>query len=292
MHRNCDFLIVQETHSCEATEKIWRSQWGPGANVIFSHGTSQARGIALFITSKYVHTVQNVYICNTGRTIIVDICDNQEVLTLAAIYAPNNDVPQYFDDLRELLKNRSDKKIIIGDYNLTLSVDLDRSNTYCNNNRAKEKVESIMEEFCLKDVWRERNSDRKEYSWHKSGQINKASRIDFALISAGIDQQTKLVQYISSVMTDHRAIYVVIELAPNERGVGYWKFNTSLLRDSNFLDKMGKELECVLESSIDTAPCQRWELIKKRIKRGIYGIFTSQRARKQDSNSKFEGESE
>ena len=83
-----------------------------------------------------------------------------------------------------MLRERSEHKILIGDFNLTLDVDLDRYNTYCNNNRSKEELENLIEQFQLIDVWRSRNPDKREYSWMKNTMAeSKASRIDFALAS-------------------------------------------------------------------------------------------------------------
>ena len=127
-------------------------------------------------------------------------------------------------NLTELLKSRQEHKIIIGDFNLTLDVDMDRLNTYCNNNNAKEEVINMMDQFYLKDVWRVRNLEKREYSWTKKSQgERKASRIDNTLISGGLDQYASMIMYISSIMTDHRAIYIVLDLAQTERGTGYWK---------------------------------------------------------------------
>ena len=43
-----------------------------------------------------------------------------------------------------------------------------------------------MEQYSLKDVWRDRYPESKEYSWIKRNvNLEKASRIDFALVSAG-----------------------------------------------------------------------------------------------------------
>ena len=81
----------------------------------------------------------------------------------------------------------------------------------------------MMEELCLKDIWRNRNEETREYSWRKGGDITKASRIDYALVSAGLDQHTEYVTYISALFTDHRALYMVVNINPVERGTGYWK---------------------------------------------------------------------
>ena len=101
---------------------------------------------------------------------------------------------------------------------LTINNELDRKNTYCNNNSARDELENIMEEFYLKDVWRSQYPQEKEFSWLKIGREVKASRIDFALVSAGLDQYVLNPMYKSGIFTDHRAFYMAVDLAQFERG--------------------------------------------------------------------------
>ena len=265
-HRNItDILIVQETHSDQKVENIWTNEWGGKA--LFSHGTNNARGVAMFVSSKLFHAISSIEKDEDGRYILVDITEGEKVITLLALYAPNNDCPAFFETLRLKLASRHEHKIIIGDFNLTLEVEFDRKNTYSNNNKALEVVRDMMNEFYLSDVWRIQNGDKREYSWMKKGNINKASRIDFILVSAGLDQSIKNPMYVSSIKTDHRAIYCVVELNNQERGVGYWKFNTLLLQDQRFLDFMNRELDKTIDSLNEKAPKDKWEKIKERIKK-------------------------
>ena len=118
--------------------------------------------------------------------------------------------------------------MLIGDFNLTMNVEIDRLNTYNNNEKAKQELENIMEEFCMVDLWRIRNEDKKEYSWtRKTGRSHRqASRIDFVVVSAGLDQNVKMVEYLASIKTDHRALYVVVDTCPYERGAGFGNLTT------------------------------------------------------------------
>ena len=265
-HRvNADFLICQETHSCRDTQQIWTNEWGGGA--IYSHGTSAARGIAIFHNKTLKGSICNIFTDEAGRVIIIDVEENGAFTTIAAIYAPNEDNPNFFVQIRDQLKLRHDNKIIIGDFNFAMNNEVDRLNTYNNNTKARDKVEDIMDEFSLKDIWRIQNPERREYSWRKKGNLNKASRIDFVLISAGLDQKAKMVQYISSIMTDHRAIYLVLEMEASERGTGYWKFNNSLLQIKEYIDIMNKSIEqCLDEHKTKSAAC-KWETLKVKIKK-------------------------
>ena len=265
-HRiHADFLILQETHSTPEVEGIWQNEWGGKA--IFSHGTSAARGVGVFISKKYASSVKNVYKDIEGRIVVLDVDIQEELITIAAIYAPNEDSPKFFVELGNVLRERQEHKIIIGDFNLTLNVELDRENTFCNNNRAKDELENLNDEFNLRDIWRLHYGEKREFSWFKRGSYPiKASRIDLALISAGLDQKVEHCTYLSSVLTDHRALYVVVEVDPFERGTGYWKFNCTLLQKADFVKEMNKEIDLTLQNCIQKDAIQTWEVLKKRIK--------------------------
>ena len=268
-HRvNVDILIILETHSNPNCETIWENEWGGKA--IYAHGTSASKGVAIFtskgIYKKCVNTIKDIQ----GRYIIFDLVEDEHIATFVAIYAPNQDDPQFYIEIAKELRNRQEHKIIVGDFNLTLDVELDRLNTYCNNNKARDEVLGMMEEFNLKDIWRVRNPEKREYSWIKNTQRSverKASRIDFVLISSGLDQKVEMIMYLSSIQTDHRATYIVVEFEPNERGAGYWKMNTSILHNADFLKLMEEELRSSINSSINKKPTELWEILKERIKK-------------------------
>ena len=145
---------------------------------------------------------------------------------------------------------------------------MDRENTYYNNNKARDEVLNIMDEYSLKDIWRIRNEEKREFSWIKKNTYpTKASRIDLALISGGLDQYVEMVMYVSSVFTDHRALYLVVETSRNERGTGYWKMNTSLLQKKDFVQLINNEIDKTLESVQHKSPVEQWELLKERVKK-------------------------
>ena len=82
-------------------------------------------------------------------------------------------------------------------------------------------------------------------------------------------------------MTDHRAIDMVLELTTNTRGVGFWKMNTLLLQEKQFLEKLGQDIKLSILSSAQKNPSQRWELVKKQIKKSAVEY-----ARKRSSEQK------
>ena len=272
-------MVIQETHSTPECEQIWANEWGGKA--LFSHGTSAARGIAIFTSIGIYQCIKNVTTDLDGRLVIVDLHENDQIITIVAIYAPNVDNPNFFRNIACLLRERSQNKVIIGDFNLVLNMEKDRLNTYNNNSKAKEEVENICDEFILRDIWRSRNEESLEFSWIKGGTRNIASRIDFALVSAGLDQCVEHVTYISSIKTDHRAIYLVIDISGTERGKGYWKFNTSLLQDSTFVQQMNRKL-LDMKGAAHNDPKEKWEDMKRKIKK-----ISSEYARQKSSEDRL-----
>ena len=107
---------------------------------ILVHGTSTSRGTAVLIKKEYSSLVKNVDIMEDGRTIVFDIQYNDLIVTVAAIYAPNDDKPEYFRSLAQILRQRQEHKIVVGDFNLTLDVDLDRKNTFVTIIRLKRRL--------------------------------------------------------------------------------------------------------------------------------------------------------
>ena len=88
-----DILIIQETHGEKDVEKRWRNEWGGEA--FYSHGSSAARGIAIFVTKKIMSEISNIYTDSEGRLIIFDLKENDVKITIVAIYAPNKDSPDF-----------------------------------------------------------------------------------------------------------------------------------------------------------------------------------------------------
>ena len=49
--QNADLIFLQETHSTKTCESQWKKEWG--SSIIFSHGSANARGVAVLIRSGF-----------------------------------------------------------------------------------------------------------------------------------------------------------------------------------------------------------------------------------------------
>ena len=64
---------------------------------------------------------------------------------------------------------------------------------------------------------------------------NQMARLDFFLISVDMLAYTTRSNILPGYRTDHSLISLSLSFNNNERGKGFWKFNTSLLHDGEYV---------------------------------------------------------
>ena len=67
-----DLIFLQETHSTAERQDQWRKEWG--ASVLFSHGSTNARGVAVLIRNGLNITIQLSEISSDGRFFCYKSC--------------------------------------------------------------------------------------------------------------------------------------------------------------------------------------------------------------------------
>ena len=71
--------------------------------------------------------IYKIYADDDGRYIITDVNIGNRRLTMANIYAPNEDRPEYFENIIGIIENiPNDNRIIGGDFNLVLNLEMDK----------------------------------------------------------------------------------------------------------------------------------------------------------------------
>ena len=226
----------------------WTAEWG---------------GVYILLPRKKQFEVIKTMKDTEGRIVIVELnfMQTEVKLTIANIYAPNIDKPEFFLQLTQLLESFSENKILIGDFNLVLDTKVDRLNSNYNNNKSKEVLETLMEEMLLEDIWRVRNLDTRRYSWFSKG-VKSASRIDFALVDKGLSDKVMNCSYTTGIRTDHSAYYMAVDLFSVPHGRGYWKLNVSHLHYKSFLDKLNKTVDDSLLRNRRKSHMEVWECLK------------------------------
>ena len=92
----------------------------------------------------------------------------------------------------------------------------------------------------LTDIWRKENPHKTLFTFHKKNQ-RIHSRIDRFYITN--NQKIKNVSIVPNGLSDHDAIQLKIKIKnTNVSGAGYWKLNTSILKQVSF-EKLPKRLK-------------------------------------------------
>ena len=161
---------------------------------------------------------------------------------------PNKDNPTFYQSLSETVKRyKNHNVVIVGDWNLVLDSQLDCYNYKHNYNpKAKEVVENRILELELTDVWRENNPQCKRYTWRKPNPLKQA-RLDFILLSDHLMWHFDDTDILPGYRSDHSIVMLKLKFGKDIKHNTFWKFNSSLLRDKEYLDQVNIEIQNVTE---------------------------------------------
>ena len=112
---------MQETHSTKSNEKKWQNKWG--YKIIFSHGTSNSRGTYIHCKNNFDLEITKFYRDNSYCW-----CNNwREKVDFENVYAPNNDTPEFFDEVFSVLEAFDGESLVVGsDFHCILKPVLDK----------------------------------------------------------------------------------------------------------------------------------------------------------------------
>ena len=231
----------------------------------FRIGQSNARGVAILINTNTQAKVEKVHSDTQGRHLVARVLYQETEFILTNIYAPNNDEPEFFVNVFENGKSQHENLIVVGDYNVVINNNLDRKGEQCNNEKSCEILKTVCDNNCLADVWRNRNPGVLRYSYYRKKPRITGSRIDYGLVSAGIESKIASCFYIPCSLSDHSAFFMSLMFQKESRGTGFWKFNNSLLQNPDFINDMSNHLELIITKHADRDDKDKWELIKFQI---------------------------
>ena len=263
--KEIDIALLQETHSIKSQAKIWCSQWhGCG---YFSHGESNARGVAIFINKKANIQVKHIYKDDKGRDLILDVVYENLEFSLCNLYAPNEDSPEFFMEVIRLMNKAGNiTEVIAGDFNLVLDMELDKMG---GNQTTHFKSQKILKEFCnienLNDIWRSMHETEKNFTWYRSKPFPIAERLDYFLVSHSLALIIIRSDIYPSFCTDHCMISIVIQLHKVQRGPGFWKFNNALLDETDYTDNARETIKEVLVQTFENTR-KKWDFLKYKAK--------------------------
>ena len=289
--KNSSIYCLQDVHCTVEQETRWEIEWGYKA--YFSSYRGNSRGVTILINNNFEHKVHKTISDPEGNFLALDISFEDHRITLLTLYGPNRDDPLFYQSIQDKIEDLQNLPIILcGDWNLVQDYDLDTVGyLHHNNPNAREKVLSMKEELELIDPWRGQNPEKKRYTW-RSGRPLKQSRLDFFLTSSDIYNVVDECKISAGYRTDHSAVELSVNFSEETRGRGFWKLNSSILNDTEYLNLVK---QCIYDIIVQYAlPDQNlsskeikfniddqlfWETLKMSI-RGLTIPYCSKRKKK------------
>jgi len=224
--------LLQEAHCTEKSSEIWAAERGYTA--LFSSLASNNVVVAILFNNNFPFKILRQLCDKGGRYIIVDLDVGELTLTLCNIYAPNTEDPAFFKNVSEqMLAFQCDEIIIGGDFNIVLDVSIDKAGGKPTTHwNSLKELKYIWENLDLTDIWRDLNPEVKGYTWRRNRR----------------------------------------EVHFNPRGPGFWKLNSSLLSEVDYVKAVKQaiaETASEYESDEEVDEVLLWEMIKLKIRDAI-----------------------
>ena len=281
-----DIMLLQETFSSKENKNLWQTEWeGP---MYFSHGTKHSCGVAILVKSSFDFEPRQILHDTNGRYIIIKAKIQGEELCIANIYAPNTNQEKYVffqlfhDKLKNNYMNSHETLIIGGDWNTIISPTLGKSGGRDVVDTVTKEMKALLDDFELFDIWRLKNPNTKRFTFRQKKPIIQ-SRLDFFMVTRDVIDMTEQAQVLASFCSDHSCISLTLSQIENQsRGPGFWKFNSLLIGDVEFVAALNNYLTDLIQQ-FDNVDDKRvkWELIKYKVK-GFCRQFSILRKRNQN----------
>ena len=266
---NC-IALLQETHSEEKNLNIWESEWG--SKIFASHGTSNARGVAILLPKRYNFCIENEWKDEEGRIIKLTIRFDEYLLDLVNIYAPTKDKQKeqnmFINTLNDIVRTSENSLIVGGDFNTYLDPIIDKCGGKTEQlSSSAQAIHNLCEEVNMVDIFRILNPTLKQYTWRQSKPLVQ-SRLDYFLVSSDLVYSIEKCCIKPAIKTDHSLITMKIDLANEDRrGPGFWKFNNTLLKDEIYVAVINELIANLKEQYIEVVDLGlKWDLIKADIR--------------------------
>ena len=242
---------------------------------------NRGKGTAILINGKFDCEITYFESDHFGRYVYVDLKCNGFYFRCVSIYAPNNekDRKTFFNDIYKIFLCK--KTIILaGDFNCVGNLNLDKKGG--NRNRGNggwEQLHNIIKDFNLIDCFRKIYPTKHEFTWSSQGV---SCRLDRIYISNVLIDSIHDIFHTLYPFSDHKMVSVNFsQFNHQQTGPSYWKFNTSLLNDPNYIDYM----TIFLKNNIANYPKNEeillwWDNLKELIKSATV-VFSKNKAKRQ-----------
>ena len=289
-------FLLQETHCTKHMEKKWKDEWG--GEILFSNLTSESGGVMIMFSPGLDITFSEIESNDPGRSLLIDInIAETENLILCNLYAPTrnkvHDQLSFLSKLKSKIESLDFTHLMLGgDFNTIFDPDLDKlgGNTQNSINEYTNELTSFMEAYDLMDAVRLIYQDRTIFTRVQRKPL-VLTRIDHWLISSQMCNFIKSCEVLPGIKSDHSIVQLILSNTNSKRGRGFWKFNSQLLHDKQYVDNINT---LITKAEKDTATMEdkglRWDCIKCEIRTNTLSYSINKTKEKKQLQHNLESE--
>ena len=153
------------------------------------------------------------------------------------------------------------------------------------------KLTEFKETYDLCNIWRVRNTKSKRFNFtqkHSSGFIQR--RLDYILISNTLPEFVTMTEILTLISTSHSPVLFCLSKEKNTiRVKGFWKFNSSLTKDQNYIIEIKKLILNFSSKNESLFNCQlKWELLKYVVRKFTIKYTKNVAKEKKQQRTNFE----
>lgn len=261
--------------SLESECSSWFSSFGFLS--LASPGTAHSCGSVLLYRLRYV--LCGSFLHSAGHFIRADFFLNNVRFHVVCVYAPNRNLA--WEDFFQFVLEHVDPgspTVICGDFNTVF----DRSRDRCGfapallPHDSPGALASLFTGCCVVDVWRHFYLSTTTFTWLRlDGSF--LSQIDLVGCPIPWLHQVRACYILPCPYSDHSSVLLVYPIpVPQPRGPGWWIFNTSLLKDPDFLQAVTAFWSSWTLRKPSSSLQSWWDGGKKRLK-GLAICFSTAR---------------
>ena len=193
----------------------------------------------MLVNKKCPLTLELAYNDDRGNVLWLKCAYDDHTFMLGVIYGPNEDSPMFFQDLFNFYQQSGVPECIItGDFNVTLNHEDDNYGYVAPRNvNARTELNKLNNDMGFVDAHRELHGKKKLFTWIRNGGPQRA-RLDMFLISESLRPYIFSSETGIPFKSDHMPIILKIDFSRFKRGKGFWKHNSALLQDLEYLSRM------------------------------------------------------
>ena len=285
--RQVDIILLQETHTTPSTAESYKAQWKRLSrnNVSFWNSlSSRSCGVAILFTDQTKVKILEEIKDDSGRVITLKIKCYKNIYQIQCVYAPT--VPEmrplFFQELGNYFFKEG-QIISGGDFNMVEEAQ-DRTGDFFTSahTRGLSDLTNVKNDYDLVDIWRTKNPSNRSYSWSATDGRDIHSRIDRFYLFASLKKSFIQQHLIPNPWSDHRTVSLLIEVKGNinlRRGPGWFKLNTSLLNEEEYVAMINEFLKHWVTILPTWTSIQRWWVEGKNRIIAITRDFSIQQSR-------------